>query len=314
MSTRAINRQLAVGLVLIGAGLGLPAARAGTPYPGPGRAAIPGVIEAENYDADGAGVSYNDTTGGNAGGTYRADGVDIKVEQAAAPSNQLEGTVVYNIVTGEWLQYSVNVATTGVYKLTLRCVSNVNSNTVQFKLDGNPLTPVTSIPNSGSWTRWGEFAWTVSLAAGDHDLRFTMVNGGNSTESLRINWFRFDSYVESFDKPGLGYWRFDNDGGGPVVKDQTANGNDGTATGTYSTDIPQLAVPLVTGTGAPTAAPNSAAAPNWANHGGLRNTYSLDLERDSNQYIAVNDSGSLDMGEGKSWCVDAWVKMETAGD
>jgi hypothetical protein len=39
---------------------------------------LPARIEAENYDDDGAGAAYTDTTAGNSGGQYRADSVDIE--------------------------------------------------------------------------------------------------------------------------------------------------------------------------------------------------------------------------------------------
>ena len=45
----------------------------GTPYPGT-PAAIPGVVEAENFDEGGSNVAYRDGTIGNAGGAYRITG------------------------------------------------------------------------------------------------------------------------------------------------------------------------------------------------------------------------------------------------
>src|SRR6516162_9399903 len=39
---------------------------------------VPGRIEAEDYDTNGAGVSYQDTAPGNSGNVYRQDDVDIE--------------------------------------------------------------------------------------------------------------------------------------------------------------------------------------------------------------------------------------------
>ncbi len=61
-------------------------------------AALPGRIEAEDYDAGGEGVAYHDTTPGNEGGVYRLDDVDIE---------PLTGSKGYNvgwIRPGEWLR------------------------------------------------------------------------------------------------------------------------------------------------------------------------------------------------------------------
>ena len=41
--------------------------------------AIPGIIEAENFDNGGEGSAYHDTTAGNATGQYRATDVDIDI-------------------------------------------------------------------------------------------------------------------------------------------------------------------------------------------------------------------------------------------
>ncbi|HPD30607.1 MAG TPA: carbohydrate-binding protein [Phycisphaerae bacterium] len=288
---------------------------AGTPYPGPASHPIPGVIEAENYDADGANVSYFDTTAGNSGSTYRADDVDIQI---ASGGSDVEGTVVYNVASTEWMEYTVEVASAGTYKLVMRCAVNTSGTQVQFKLDGNAITPVTTLLSGGAWNRWDEMAWTVSLPAGQHVLRFEMV-AGSASEGVKINWFSFTPYVETFDRPGLAFWRFDNDGGGPTVLDQTANGNNGTATNVaYSALIPPVAWPTIPYPGAttptPPAAPNDAPAPNWPAHGAPRNATSADFERDMGAYITVADSETLDRGADKSWTVEAWVKLETAGD
>jgi hypothetical protein len=45
-------------------------------------AAIPGTVEAENYDLGGQGVAYDDADASNNGGAYRpAEGVDLEVVQ-----------------------------------------------------------------------------------------------------------------------------------------------------------------------------------------------------------------------------------------
>ena len=41
-------------------------------------AAVPGLIEVENFDNGGEGIVYHDTTAGNSGGRYRTSDVDIE--------------------------------------------------------------------------------------------------------------------------------------------------------------------------------------------------------------------------------------------
>jgi hypothetical protein len=62
---------------------------------------IPGLITIPDYDLGGEGVAYHDTTAGNAGKTYRSDGVDLSRDAGAVS--------VGWTAAGEWLEYTVNV-------------------------------------------------------------------------------------------------------------------------------------------------------------------------------------------------------------
>ena len=67
--------------------------------------AVPGRIEAENFDEGGQGVAYFDTSAGNVYGAYRATDVDIETTLDVDG-----GFDVAKTKAGEWLQYTVNVA------------------------------------------------------------------------------------------------------------------------------------------------------------------------------------------------------------
>ena len=73
---------------------------------------IPGIIEAEDFDVGGEGFTYHDTNELNLPGAYRPDeGVDIYDRQG-------DGYHVGNVMPGEWLEYSVNVAAEGWYNVS----------------------------------------------------------------------------------------------------------------------------------------------------------------------------------------------------
>ena len=82
--------------------------------------AIPGTIEAENYDLGGEGVAYHDTeeenlavTNGSA--TYRSDdGPDINVGAV---------TSIGHTNDGEWANYTITVANTGIYDFDFKVSS-----------------------------------------------------------------------------------------------------------------------------------------------------------------------------------------------
>jgi hypothetical protein len=95
---------------------------------------IPGSIEAENYDTNGAGVSYFDADSGNAGNTYRTDDVDIE-----ATTDIGGGHNVGWIVPGEWLRYTITVQETAVYEFAFRVASASGQGNIQLSLEGCPF-------------------------------------------------------------------------------------------------------------------------------------------------------------------------------
>jgi hypothetical protein len=159
------------------------ASAAPTPYGGT-RWAVPGTIQAENYDNGGEGMAYHDTTAGNTGGAYRADGVDLE--------GSTEGG--YNIgwaVAGEWLNYSINVPTAGTYDIQVRVASNGGGGTFHFNLDQTNISGAMSIPNTGGWQNWQTVTKTgVYFAAGDHLLGLGMDGNGATGGIGNFNWIQ----------------------------------------------------------------------------------------------------------------------------
>src|SRR3989442_4427772 len=68
--------------------------------------AMPGIVQAENFDNGGNGVAYYDATPGNQGGQYRLD-VDVDIMAGNG------GYVIGNFQTGEWLTYTINITAAG---------------------------------------------------------------------------------------------------------------------------------------------------------------------------------------------------------
>ena len=143
---------------------------------------VPGTINAEDYDKGGEGVAYHDTSAANKGGKYRTDGVDIWYS-----SNSLIKYYTGANATGEWLEYTVNVANSGTYSLDLH-VSTPNSGCkASVKLDGKDLAGTIAVPNTGGWNEWETVMTTVNLSAGKHVLRVAFVRGGFNLNWIDIN-------------------------------------------------------------------------------------------------------------------------------
>lgn len=149
------------------------------PPPPPTLPRVPGRIEVEDYRDGGAGVGYNDTTSGNAGGLYRSDDVDIQ-----ACSDASSGPVCYNVGwtdLGEWLAYDVEIASAGFYTFTVRYATPSNGRSVRFELNGVDVTGAIALPNTGGYQVWSSVTSApVELPAGQHTLRLVLISGNTN--------------------------------------------------------------------------------------------------------------------------------------
>jgi probable HAF family extracellular repeat protein len=158
----------------------------GTSFPYHGSAhVVPGIIQAENYDGGGQNVGYNDTSGRNEGDQYRADDVDI--EQTTDSGG---GYNVGWMAQGEWLQYTVNVATSGDYRLDLRVAANGVGGSVHVEFDGVNKTGGMTIPNTGGWQAWRTISAPVTLASGTQRMRIKVDAAGPTGVVGNLNFIR----------------------------------------------------------------------------------------------------------------------------
>ena len=145
--------------------------------------AVPGVIEAEDFDIGGEGVTWHDLVAGNQGGFYRTN-TDVDI---IAPVGNAVGAVVNNFQTGEWLEYTISVAQTGTYRLEAAVSSEFATSRWHAEIDGVNVTGSVAVPNTG-W--WGTFQWIgvggIPLAAGQHVLRLYADEEYFNIDSLRF--------------------------------------------------------------------------------------------------------------------------------
>lgn len=181
-------------------------------------------FEAENYDrfygaVDGA--QYHDTSGGNSGGQYRSQNVDIE--------NCSEGTwnVGWTAAT-EWLLYPWK-ATGTTYTLTIRHAGTA-AGTCHLEVDGVNKTGTISLPSTGGWQNWTtKSAGTITVTTGEHDIKFVMDSGG-----YNINWFTLTPgggggpiAQENFDSMPSWSSSYDAGWGGAATWTITAGGQSG---------------------------------------------------------------------------------------
>lgn len=142
---------------------------------------VPGRIEAEDYDTNGAGISYYDSTSGNSGNIYRNDDVDVEATTDAGG-----GFDVGWIASGEWICYTVNVQATAVYQFGFRVASANGPGNLQVALDGVPLCSA-STPLTGGWQNWTTvLVSNLVLTAGTHLLRLDFPVGGFNLNYVQV--------------------------------------------------------------------------------------------------------------------------------
>jgi endoglucanase Acf2 len=128
--------------------------------------AIPGTIQAESYTAM-SGVQTEAT--GDTGG----------------------GLNVGFIETGDWMDYSVNVATAGSYTVAFRVASAAGGAQVQLR-SGATVRATANIAATGGWQTYTTLTATASLTAGTQTLRIHAATGG-----FNINWIQFTASAPS---------------------------------------------------------------------------------------------------------------------
>lgn len=139
---------------------------------------IPGRIEAERYDADGAGVAYSDSTVGNSGGQLRSDNVDIEVSSSG-------GYDVGWITAGEWLRYSVNVQSAGAYAVRVAVAPQSAGGSLHLELNGQDVSGPIAITATGGWQTWTTVEVKgVNLPAGQVALRLVADASGFNIDYL----------------------------------------------------------------------------------------------------------------------------------
>src|ERR1700734_620744 len=95
-------------------------AATGAPYGGTA-AAVPGTVQAANYDTGGQGVAYNVTSTNGSANSYRSDGIDLEDTADTQDTSPAGGAYDLGWTTpGQWFNYTVDVATAGTYSVAFR--------------------------------------------------------------------------------------------------------------------------------------------------------------------------------------------------
>ena len=140
------------------------------------------VIRAVDYDlgrngsayADADTASYHYTPGvntqGNRGHAYRNDGVDIK--------NEGNEFYVFHTESGEWLQYTAQVAAAGNYTLRVKVAADEDTAGARFSISSNGKILAAGIPVPAGSGWQAVTLKNIPLPKGTNRIRMEFVQGG----------------------------------------------------------------------------------------------------------------------------------------
>ncbi len=140
---------------------------------------MPGIVEAERFDTGDQGISYHDTTLGNAGGAFRSTAVDLEPASGGG----------YNIgwtAPGEWLNYTVQVPMAGSYIARVKVASPGGG---RMHVGFNKASVVWAdvpVPSTGGWQQWTMVDVPVTLGAGVQQLTVLFDTGGVNFDSITV--------------------------------------------------------------------------------------------------------------------------------
>jgi alpha-galactosidase len=149
--------------------------------------AIPGKIEMEDFDINGLGqgnTTYNENDTENHGDSDYRPGTGVDLYKKAS------GIIVGYNQAGEWLEYTVKVASTGTYTMNASVASANSTSSFQLSMDGKNITEEIAVPQAttgeDNYDEYNTVEAKVSLTEGEHILRFTVTG-----DWMDIDWIEF---------------------------------------------------------------------------------------------------------------------------
>lgn len=169
--------------------------------------AIPGKIQAENFDKPGVGrgnSSYMDKDAENhaCSGDDLSECSDYRDGTGVDIYKKKDGRIAIGFIQeGEWLEYTVDVAKDGDYTM-YAAVASAGGSTFKLSIDGEDITSDVEVPaakEEGSYSEYAKAKANVKMTAGKHILRFTATG-----DWFDVDYFNFESGKDAEDSSPIG--------------------------------------------------------------------------------------------------------------
>ncbi len=145
------------------------------------------VVQAEDFDRGGHGVAYS-VASSTPSSVYRL-GEDVVLGTVDGASGggfkaSFEGA-------GDWLEYTIDVAEAGDYRLEARLASDGTGGTFKITFNGSNLTGTLGVPDTGGWQDYGLVTADVTLSAGSQVMRVeALSHDATSSFVMDLDWVR----------------------------------------------------------------------------------------------------------------------------
>ena len=165
-----------------------------------GEIALPGTLQAEDFDAGADGISYHDSDTKKEGDatSYRTNGGGVDIVKGNG------GNAIGYTATGEWLEYTVNVEEAGIYSYDATVSSGVTNSSISLSLSTEngltKLTDVLAVPcvNSNDWNTYRTIhgRLLIPLEAGKQIIRLNITGGSCNVDKIVFKHVDVDSNMK----------------------------------------------------------------------------------------------------------------------
>lgn len=142
--------------------------------------AIPGTVEAENYDKGGPDEAYGDSDEKNEGDAkYRTDDY-VDIVKAG------NGMAVGYTTTSEWLEYTIDVAEAGQYDVEASMSCGSGDPSIDLSVNGKKLATLKGTGKSNDWDTYSSAKGTVELNAGKQILKVNIKAANTNLDYIKF--------------------------------------------------------------------------------------------------------------------------------
>ena len=107
---------------------------------------------------------------------------DVRPEQTA---DEGAGLNLSYIDDGDWMDYNVSVATSGLHTFRFRVANSYGNGRIELQSEAGDVLGSVDIPRTGGWQSWTTVSTSASLTAGSQRLRIYAFRG-----AFNFNWFK----------------------------------------------------------------------------------------------------------------------------